>query len=104
MANKSSGTDVELMLLAVLRDGPAHGYGIIVALRDRSNGEFDFAEGTIYPALHRLEKAGLIESSTDIANGRPRRTYAMTTHGTQAFAEQRRSWHDYVTGVKAVIA
>ena len=57
MVKKSSGTDIELMLLDV--SVTAHdGYGIIVALRDRSNGEFDFAEGTIYPALHDWKKPG----------------------------------------------
>ena len=53
---------LDLLLMGVLRHGPAHGYAIISALRDRSDGEFDLAEGTVYPALHRLEQAGLIDS------------------------------------------
>jgi PadR family transcriptional regulator, regulatory protein PadR len=48
------------LLLSVLWSGPAHGYAIILALRDRSGGTFDLPEGTIYPALHRLEDAGLL--------------------------------------------
>ena len=46
------------LLLSVLAARPAHGYTIIAALRDRSEGAFDFPEGTIYPALHRLQKLG----------------------------------------------
>jgi PadR family transcriptional regulator PadR len=46
------------LLLSVLSSGPAHGYAIISALRDRSGGTFDLPEGTMYPALHRLEDAG----------------------------------------------
>ena len=100
----SSTSAVELMLLAVLRGGPAHGYGIIAALRDRSDGAFDFAEGTIYPALHRLEQAGLVESSVDIAQGRRRRTYALTARGRTEFAAQRRQWRTFVSTMQAVIA
>ena len=51
--------NLDLLLLSVLSSGPAHGYAIISALRDRSGGTFDLPEGTIYPALHRLEDAGL---------------------------------------------
>ena len=104
MVDKSSKTDVELLLLGILRNSPAHGYGIIVALRERSSGEFDFAEGTIYPALHRLERAGLIESAIESANGRRRRTYALTPKGHRAFVAQLRGWQSYVAGMKAVIA
>lgn len=92
------------MLLGVLRGGPAHGYAIIAALRERSDGEFDFAEGTIYPALHRLERAGLVESSVDAAQGRRRRTYALTARGRREFANQRRAWQSYVATMQAVIA
>jgi DNA-binding PadR family transcriptional regulator len=96
--------NVDLMLMGVLRRGPAHGYAIIAALRDDSDGGFDLAEGTIYPALHRLERAGLIESSLESANGRRRRTYALTARGRKEFATQRRAWHRYVAHMQAVIA
>ncbi len=99
-----SKNSVDLLLLGVLRRGPAHGYGIIAALRERSDGEFDLAEGTIYPALHRLEKAGLVESSVDIAQGRRRRTYALTPGGHKEFATQRRDWNGFVASMQAVIA
>jgi DNA-binding PadR family transcriptional regulator len=96
--------NVDLMLMGVLRHGPAHGYAIIAALRERSEGEFDLAEGTIYPALHRLERAGLIESSVESARGRRRRTYALTARGRKEFTTQRRAWQNYVANMQAVIA
>lgn len=95
---------IELMLLGVLRHGPAHGYAIITALRERSGGLLDFAEGTIYPALHRLERAGLVESRLDSVEGRRRRTYALTTRGRTEFTAQRREWRSYVASMQAVIA
>jgi PadR family transcriptional regulator PadR len=51
-----------LLLLGVVRDSPAHGYAIIEELRRSSGGALDLPEGTVYPALHRLEKAGLLAS------------------------------------------
>ena len=104
MALKMSTTNVDLLLMGVLRHGPAHGYEIISRLRDRSDGEFDLAEGTVYPALHRLEQAGLIDSSLEVAQGRQRRTYALTARGRTEFAARRRVWRSHVTHVQAVIA
>lgn len=51
---------LDVLLLATLTDGPRHGYAIKEALRDGSGGRFDLPTGTVYPALHRLERAGLI--------------------------------------------
>jgi DNA-binding PadR family transcriptional regulator len=104
MLGLSGTNNVDLMVMGVLRRGPAHGYAIIAALRERSNGEFDLAEGTIYPALHRLERAGLVESSVESAQGRRRRTYALTPRGRKEFASQRRAWQSYVATMQAVIA
>jgi PadR family transcriptional regulator len=56
---------LDLLLLATVGAGPAHGYAILERLRDRSGGTFDLAEGTVYPALHRLEQAGLAEQERD---------------------------------------
>ena len=104
MASASLKNNVDLMLMGVLRQGPAHGYAIIASLRERSDGEFDLAEGTIYPALHRLEQAGLVESSVQLAQGRRRRTYALTSRGRKEFATQRRDWQGFVARMQAVIA
>ena len=71
-----TAANIDLMVMSVLRGGPAHGYAIIATLRERSDGEFDLAEGTVYPVLHRLERAGVVESEHETAQGRRRRTYA----------------------------
>jgi DNA-binding PadR family transcriptional regulator len=104
MPSGSLKNNVDLLLMGVLRHGPAHGYAIIATLRERSEGEFDLAEGTIYPALHRLEQAGLVSSSVEVAQGRRRRTYALTPRGRKEFAAQRREWQGFVAGMQAVIA
>jgi DNA-binding PadR family transcriptional regulator len=90
--------------MGVLRSGPAHGYAIIAALRERSKGEFDLAEGTIYPALHRLEQGGLIVSSIETAQGRRRRIYSLTTRGRREFATQHREWQGFVANMQAVLS
>lgn len=95
---------LDLLLLAVLRDGPLHGYAVIAGLRERSEGSFDLPEGTVYPALHKLERERLVSSSWDVAAGRRRRTYVLTERGVRALGEQRVQWHAFVRGVNAVLA
>jgi len=104
MATAHVKGSLDLLLMGVLRRGPGHGYAIIAALRERSDGEFDLAEGTIYPALHRLEQAGLVASSVEVAQGRRRRTYELTSRGRKAFATQRHDWQGYVNHMQAVLA
>jgi PadR family transcriptional regulator, regulatory protein PadR len=94
---------LDLLLLSVLSAGPAHGYAIISALRERSEGTFDLPEGTIYPALHRLEDAGLLGSSWADAEGRKRRVYALTEKGVTALAAERTEWRRFATGMQAVL-
>ncbi|MFL6116647.1 MAG: PadR family transcriptional regulator [Catenulispora sp.] len=90
------------LVLAVLTGGPAHGYGLIDALRDRSGGAFDLPEGSVYPALHRLERAGLVASGWSEVAGRRRRVYSLTAAGRRA-AEQRRSeWRSFSAAVERV--
>lgn len=95
---------LELLLMGTLRGAPAHGYLIIAQLRDRSDGQFDLAEGTIYPALHRLEQQDLVASSIEIEQGRRRRTYTLTARGRREFAAQRREWDGFVASMQAVLA
>src|SRR5260221_13341818 len=64
---------LDLLLLAALQSRPAHGYAIADTLRARSDGAFDLPEGTLYPALHRLERAGLLSSRWSEVGGRRRR-------------------------------
>ncbi|ONH21998.1 PadR family transcriptional regulator [Pseudofrankia asymbiotica] len=93
---------LDLLLLAVLEDEPAHGYVVITRLRERSDGGFDLPEGTIYPALHRLERAGLLVSDWVEHAGRRRRAYALTAAGHRELAAERASWTRFARGVIAV--
>src|SRR4029079_991008 len=95
---------LDLMLLATLRDdGPAHGYVIIASLRERSLGAFDLPEGTVYPALYRLERDGLGASEwTAGAPGR-RRVYSLTPAGASVLAAKRRDWRNFARGMRAVL-
>ena len=87
---------LDMIVLAALAGAPAHGYAIIQEIRRRSGGAFDLPEGTIYPALHRLEKNGLLSSRWTIADsGRKRRTYALTRRGRVALADQRATWERF---------
>jgi len=92
------------LILATLADGPAHGYAIAQTLRERSDGAFDLPEGTLYPALHRLERAGLISSDWSVQAGRRRRTYQLTRAGGSSLRERRREWQLFATAVEAVLA
>lgn len=92
------------ILLAVLEPGPAHGYAIIESIRQRSDGSFDLPEGTIYPALHRLEVAGLLKSRwIDPPTGRKRRVYELTQSGTEALAARRAGWSRFSGAVNALL-
>src|SRR6187431_449270 len=94
---------VDLLLLAALEREPAHGYAIAETLRRESSGLFDLPEGTIYPALHRLERAGLLQSSWSEVGGRKRRSYTLTTPGKKAALEKRREWTAFASMVQRVV-
>ncbi len=91
------------ILLAVLEPGPRHGYAIMEALRERSNGQVDLPTGTIYPALHRLERAGLIQATWEAAGGRRRRVYELTPAGRGALDTERSTWRDFSAAVTALL-
>jgi len=94
---------LDALLLSVLEDRPAHGYAIIEQLRGRSGGTFDLAEGTVYPALHRLERAGLVRSRAAVVDGRQRRVYDLTRAGHRALAEGRSEWMVFAGAVGSVL-
>jgi PadR family transcriptional regulator, regulatory protein PadR len=94
---------LDTMLLAILRRGPLHGYGVVQALRAQSDGSFDLPEGTVYPALHRLERAGLLRSRWEIVGGRRRRIYALSTNGRQASEVAREEWRSFRRAVDGVL-
>lgn len=92
-----------MLLLAVLTSGPAHGYALSAELRRRSNGLLLVMEGSLYPALHRLEAARLVASSSEVSNGRRRRLYEITADGKEALEEEIRSWNAFQCCVDEVL-
>jgi PadR family transcriptional regulator, regulatory protein PadR len=95
---------LDMLLLSAVSISPAHGYGIIERLREQSSGAFDLREGTVYPALHRLERDGLLESRWSDDGPRRRRIYAITGRGRRALDTRRREWASFATAVRAVIS
>ena len=91
------------LLMAIVEREPLHGYAIIEELLRRSRGEFDLPEGTVYPALHRLERAGLLESSWAVESGRRRRVYKLTRKGRNALEERRAEWRGFSSAIGAVL-
>jgi PadR family transcriptional regulator PadR len=94
---------LDVLLLATLEGGPRHGYAVKEALREGSGGRFDLPTGTIYPALHRLEDAGLITGSWSAVDGRRRRTYEITAAGARRLHADRGNWHEFATAVTALL-
>lgn len=91
------------LVMAVVEQGPLHGYAIIEELRRRSRGEFDLPEGTVYPALHRLERLGYLASRWDDSHGRRRRVYELTRSGRKALTAKRDEWRGFRSAVSSVL-
>lgn len=103
MAREAPG-HVVLLLLSVLGREPAHGYRIVEALNERSEGAFDLAEGTVYPALYRLERKGLVRSTWENVAGRRRRVYSLTRRGRSELELQTATWRTFARAMEAVVA
>ncbi len=91
------------MLLAALEDGPRHGYALMEALRAGSGGQFDLPTGTIYPALRRLERAGLVHTRWSEDGGRRRRLYELTPAGRRTLEEERSAWREFSAAVTSLL-
>jgi transcriptional regulator len=96
------GTLPTLILEALVRE-PRHGYRIAQRIKERSQGVLDFKEGTLYPALHKLENEGLVESYEGIENGRPRRYYRITKTGRTALTKDRAEWQELSRAVTMIL-
>lgn len=93
-----------IVLAALAGAGSAHGYAVIEEIKQRSGGAFDLPEGTIYPALHRLEQAGLLGSRwTTADSGRRRRVYTLTKAGTRSLAERRAIWKQFSDAIGGLL-
>jgi DNA-binding PadR family transcriptional regulator len=94
---------LDALILAVVAAGPIHGYAIIEELKLRSGGALALPEGTVYPALHRLEDAGMLSSSWS-DGARKRRVYSLTRRGRRELGVRRGEWQQFAQAVEAVLA
>jgi PadR family transcriptional regulator PadR len=96
--------DLSLVLLGMLANREMYGYELVAEIRRRSDGVFDLAEGTVYPALRRLERQGLLRARwADVPDGPRRRYYAPTPAGERALAERRSEWRRLVAATDAIL-
>jgi PadR family transcriptional regulator PadR len=92
------------LLLHLISEEPMYGYRIIKELERRSQGYFRLREGTLYPALHRLEGTGLIRGEWErLPNGQDRRYYHITEKGRRVLEERLSEWRGFSTAVNLVI-
>jgi len=92
------------LLLSLIGQEPTYGYKLIKEIERRGGGYFQFKEGTLYPALHRLERDGLIEGKWErLSNGQERRYYYLTELGQRVLSEKRNEWQGFSAAVNLVI-
>jgi PadR family transcriptional regulator, regulatory protein PadR len=94
---------LDRLLLAVLADAPGHGYELSRRWTERSGGEFEVPEGSLYPALHRLERGGLVASAWSDGAGRRRRVYRVSAAGRREVARSRAEWREFSSAVDRVL-
>ena len=96
--------NTETLLLALLIDERMYGYQIVKEMEQRSSGYFQFKEGTLYPALHRLERARLVQGDwASATSGQQRRYYSITELGRRTLAAKRKEWDSFTSAVNLVM-
>jgi transcriptional regulator len=99
MADSLQGT-LDLLILKTLQLGPNHGFGITLHIQTASQGLLRVEEGSLYPALHRLERDKLVKAEWKTTDNRRRaRVYALTTAGRKRLGEAEESWSALARGV-----
>ena len=95
---------LELLILKTLAAGPNHGFGIALHIQEASAALLRVEEGSLYPALHRLEKSGFIDADWTVTpNGRRARVYRLTRPGRKRLKEIEESWTTLTEGVRRVL-
>jgi transcriptional regulator len=95
---------LDLLVLKTLSLAPTHGWGISQRVRQMSDGEFEMNQGSLYPALQRLEKDGLIASDWDVSeNNRQARYYRLTAAGRRALGTEVESWKRFAAALDTVL-
>ncbi len=93
-----------MLVLSLLKDGDKYGYEMVQELKRRSDNVFALKEGTLYPLLHALEKAGEVESYYRTApTGRERRYYRLTRKGEDRLRDKVREWRGFSESVNTVL-
>lgn len=96
--------DFGLLLLGLLADREMYGYEVLTELRARSDEVIDLPEGTVYPALRRLERQGLIGGRwVDGGSGPRRRYYSLTPRGQRALADGREAWRRFADAANGML-
>ena len=103
MDSQFLGSAVEMLILEVIARGPSYGYEITQTVSERSNGYFELREGSLYPALHRLERQKLLRAFWREADGRRRKYYELTDAGRAELAARKKSWFGFAAGVNGVL-
>jgi transcriptional regulator len=95
---------LDLLVLRTLAAEPMHGYGIAIAVRERTNGELSIEDAALYQALHRLDRQGFIEAEWRASeNNRRARYYALTSPGRKRLGEEIKKWRRYAGAVETVL-
>jgi transcriptional regulator len=91
------------LILEAIEPGPDHGYSIAQRIKNRSKGVLDFKEGTLYPALHKLEMEKMVESYESMEKGRMRRYYRITKAGHGQLSKDRKEWQQVSRAVSLIL-
>lgn len=94
---------LELLILETLSAGPSYGYAITQEVLSRSGARFELKEGSLYPALHRLEREKLLKSSWGEGDGRQRKYYEITSAGRKALDHKKSEWAEFAAGINGVL-
>ena len=111
MADESQNSSVEylqgtldVLVLKTLTWGPRHGYGVVRALQRLTDDVLRIEEGSLYPALHRLERKGLLESEWGVSeNNRRAKYYRLTAAGRRYLRAETSSWSTFAEAVTKVL-
>jgi len=94
---------LDLLLLSIIARQPAHGYAVIAEMREQTDGVLELTEGAVYPALHRLESQGLLDSEWCSVAGRRRRLYRLTASGRHALGRENAEWITLSSAISTVL-
>ncbi len=103
MDSKLLAGTVDMLILEIVSHGKSYGYAIVQSVTDSSHGHVELKEGSLYPALHRLERQELLASSWGEFEGRRRKYYELTSAGQKALKAKRQEWSQFASGVNGVL-